>query len=57
MILEFIIALAIWDFVKFLFSIVIIATHREESQEEAEVQNEVSRFEKKLREKMNDERK
>ena len=52
MIYEFIIALAVWDIAKFVFSIVISIRNKDEYNKEKEIQTKVKSFEERIREKM-----
>lgn len=54
MIIEFIIALAVWDAVKFVFSVVISMRNKEEYNKEKEIQGEVRTFEQRIRKAMED---
>ena len=52
MIIDFIIALVVYDVAKFLGGILIVMCNKEKAQKEIEVQKEVKSFKEKIREAM-----
>ena len=52
MIIDFMIALVVYDVSKFLFKISFTVFHKDKMKEEHKIQSEVKTFEEKLREKM-----
>ncbi len=52
MIIEFMIALAIYDIAKFFVQILIVVIHKDKSKKEVEIQRKTVRFEDQLRKKM-----